>query len=45
MREPRISKRYGLAQLMQIKGIGKVKAIQIKAVCEISLRMTKCHLM
>ena len=26
---------------MQIKGIGKVKAIQIKAVCEISNRMNK----
>ena len=26
---------------MQIKGIGKVKAIQLKAVCEIAIRMTK----
>ena len=30
-----------LSQLMQIKGIGRVKAIQIKAVCEISIRMSK----
>ena len=26
---------------MQIKGIGKVKAIQLKAVCELSVRMSK----
>lgn len=30
-----------LQELMQIKGIGKVKAIQLKAVCELSLRMSK----
>lgn len=30
-----------LEELMQIKGIGKVKAIQIKAVCELSKRMNK----
>ena len=30
-----------LEELMQIKGIGKVKAIQLKAVCELSLRMSK----
>ena len=30
-----------IEELMQIKGIGKVKAIQIKAVCEISNRMNK----
>ena len=26
---------------MQIKGIGKVKAIQLKAVCELGVRMSK----
>lgn len=30
-----------IEELVQIKGIGKVKAIQIKAVCELSLRMSK----
>lgn len=30
-----------IEELMQIKGIGKVKAIQLKAVCELSLRMSK----
>lgn len=30
-----------LIQLMQIKGIGRVKAIQIKAMCEIANRMSK----
>ena len=30
-----------LQQFMQIKGIGRVKAIQIKAVCELARRMTK----
>ncbi len=30
-----------LEQLKQIKGIGKVKAIQIKALCEIAIRMSK----
>ncbi len=30
-----------LEEFMQIKGIGKVKAIQLKAVCELSLRMSK----
>ncbi len=29
-----------LTELMKIKGIGKVKAIQLKAVCEISKRMS-----
>lgn len=34
---------HGLSieELIQIKGIGKVKAIQLKAVCELSLRMSK----
>ena len=30
-----------LEELMQIKGIGKVKAIQIKAICELANRMSK----
>ena len=30
-----------IEELMQIKGIGKVKAIQIKAICELSKRMNK----
>lgn len=30
-----------LQELQQIKGIGKVKAIQIKAICEISKRMAR----
>ena len=30
-----------LEELMEIKGIGKVKAIQLKAVAEISIRMAK----
>ena len=30
-----------IEELMEIKGIGKVKAIQLKAVCELSLRMSK----
>ena len=28
-------------ELMQIKGIGKIKALQIKAVCELAIRMSK----
>ena len=28
-----------IEELMQIKGIGKVKAIQLKAICELSIRM------
>lgn len=34
-------KNIDLLQLMQIKGIGRVKAIQIKAVCEIAIRISK----
>jgi DNA repair protein RadC len=30
-----------IEELMKIKGIGKVKAIQLKAVCELSIRMNK----
>ena len=31
---------FTIAELMKIKGIGKVKAIQLKAVCELTIRMT-----
>lgn len=34
-------KNITLEELMQIKGIGKVKAIQLKAVCELAIRMSK----
>ena len=34
-------KSISLQELMQIKGIGRVKAIQIKAVCELAIRMFK----
>ena len=34
-------KSIALEELMQIKGIGKVKAIQLKAVCELAVRMSK----
>lgn len=30
-----------IEELMQIKGIGKVKAIQLRAVCELAIRMSK----
>ena len=30
-----------LEEFMRIKGIGKVKAIQLKAICELSIRMNK----
>ena len=30
-----------IEEFMQIKGIGKVKAIQLKAVCELAIRMSK----
>lgn len=30
-----------LQELMQIKGIGRVKAIQLKAICELAIRMCK----
>ena len=33
-------KEITLSELMRIKGIGKVKAIQLKAVCELAKRMT-----
>ena len=31
----------GLEELKKIKGIGRVKAIQIKAICELAIRMSK----
>ena len=34
-------KTISLQELMQINGIGRVKAIQIKAVCELAIRMSK----
>lgn len=34
-------KDVSLVELMKIKGIGRVKAIQIKAICEIATRMSK----
>ena len=30
-----------LEELMKIKGIGKVKAIQLKAICELSIRLSR----
>ena len=30
-----------IEEFMQIKGIGKVKAIQLKAICELAIRMSK----
>lgn len=34
-------KNLKIEELMKIKGIGKVKAIQIKAVCELAIRMSR----
>lgn len=34
-------KGISLEEFMQIKGIGRVKAIQLKAVCELAIRMSK----
>ncbi len=34
-------KDLSIEDFMQIKGIGKVKAIQLKAICELSVRMSK----
>lgn len=34
-------KNKSIEEFMQIKGIGKVKAIQLKAICELSIRMNK----
>ena len=41
MGELNFLKNITLEELMQIKGIGKVKAIQLKAVCELSKRMSR----
>ena len=34
-------KNISIEEFMQIKGIGKVKAIQLKAICELAIRMSK----
>ena len=34
-------KNISLEEFMQIKGIGKVKAIQLKAICDLAIRMNK----
>ena len=34
-------KQLTIEEFMQIKGIGKVKAIQLKAICELAIRMSK----
>ena len=41
MGELNFLKNITLEELMQIKGIGRVKAIQIKAICELAIRMSK----
>lgn len=41
MGELNFLRNISLEQLKQIKGIGRVKAIQIKAVCELSIRMAR----
>ncbi len=41
MGELNFLKDLSLQELMQIKGIGRVKAIQLKAVCELAIRMSK----
>ena len=41
MGELNFLKNMTLQELMQIKGIGRVKAIQLKAICELSIRMSK----
>ncbi len=41
MGELNFLKNMALEELKQIKGIGRVKAIQIKAICELAIRMSK----
>ncbi len=41
MGELNFLKSMSLEELMQVKGIGRVKAIQLKAVCELAVRMSK----
>ena len=41
MGELNFLKSITMEELMQIKGIGRVKAIQIKAICELAIRMSK----
>lgn len=41
MGELNFLKNVSLQEFMQIKGIGRVKAIQLKAICELAIRMSK----
>lgn len=41
MGELNFLKELSLQELMQIKGIGRVKSIQLKAICELAVRMSK----
>ena len=41
MGELNFLKSITMEELMQIKGIGRVKAIQIKAICELAIRLSK----
>ncbi len=41
MGELNFLKSISLYELMQVKGIGRVKAIQLKAICELAIRMSK----
>ncbi len=41
MGELNFLKSMSLQELMQVKGVGRVKAIQIKAICELAVRMSK----
>ena len=41
MGELNFLKSITMEELLQIKGIGRVKAIQIKAICELAIRMSK----
>lgn len=41
MGELNFLKDLSLQELMQIKGIGRVKSIQLKAICELAVRMSK----
>ena len=41
MGELNFLKSMSLQELMQVKGVGRVKAIQIKAICELAIRMSR----
>lgn len=41
MGELNFLKELSLQEFMQVKGIGRVKAIQLKAICELAVRMSK----